>query len=109
MTTHKQTTVTVGNMKADIDEGIAPLIEQIWKADIYTVNSCEENRPDIIWIEFLTPDDASWFLNIVAQYDKDIDSLYNRARNGWLPCDDNDMPHPFWEYALHPCSTSRME
>ena len=49
-----------------IDEGIAPLIEEIWKAGIWTANSCEENRPGWMWIEFLRTMDAVKFLNIIA-------------------------------------------
>jgi hypothetical protein len=45
-----------------IDEGIAPLIKALWDLDIRTVNSCQENRPGIIWIEFQSSYDLEEFL-----------------------------------------------
>jgi hypothetical protein len=101
-TNHKQVHVSVGYMEEDIDEGIAPLIEQLWMAGISTDNSCEENQPGIIWIEFSTTRDAARFLNIVAQYEEEIETLYNRARHGWRPVDEKDMPLPLWEYDICP-------
>src|SRR5262249_27978542 len=98
---HKTVTVCVGAWEADIDEEIALLIEEIWKADIMTMNSCQGNRLGIVWIEFLTADDATRFLNIVAEYDKETDSLYNRIRHGWQRRNAK-MSAPFWEYTTRP-------
>jgi len=38
---HKFVRVTHGNMSADIDELIAPLIKTMWEADIITAESCQ--------------------------------------------------------------------
>ena len=46
---HKTVQVKYKDMIAEIDEEIAPLILEIWKADINTDNSCQAN-PDEDWI-----------------------------------------------------------
>jgi hypothetical protein len=45
-----------------IDRGIAPLIRAIWDLGIRTVNSCQENQPGIMWIEFESSYDFEKFL-----------------------------------------------
>jgi hypothetical protein len=91
---HKQVRVQVGNWCADVDEGIAPLIEQIWLANIDTALSCQENQPGIVWIFFPSPTDARRFLSIVALYDWDADSIYQRV----LGTDDHSIPD--WSFDL---------
>jgi hypothetical protein len=105
MKAHKTVTVRVGIMEAQIDVGLAPLIEEIWKADILTLNSSEENHPGIAWIEFRSSDDASRFLDIVAgEYDDDLRGLYNRIRQEW---DDSDGPvEGTWDFAIYPVDRS---
>ncbi|AYV77238.1 MAG: hypothetical protein Barrevirus22_4 [Barrevirus sp.] len=56
----------------DIDRNIAPLIYELWKANIDTNNSCENNTPEIyghkdtcIWIQFATDDDFYKFISII--------------------------------------------
>ncbi|MCJ7571732.1 MAG: hypothetical protein MUO82_07630 [Candidatus Thermoplasmatota archaeon] len=83
----------------EIDENIAELIECLWKLDIETSNSCENNVPlGYIWIEFLCGYDAEKFLDIVGRFiykDKadvyKVDDLYQRMNrpsdespNQWL-------------------------
>jgi hypothetical protein len=52
---HQDTTVL-------IDEKIAPLMKAIWDLGIQTENSCQENEPGLIWIEFFTSRDLEIFL-----------------------------------------------
>jgi hypothetical protein len=97
---HPQKHIKVGRREACVDEGIAPLIEELWKADIDTCLSCQENRPGIIWIDFITPYDAGQFLSIVAhEHDPDPASLYNRICQEWVP---PDGALPDWDYATRP-------
>lgn len=91
MTEHKQVRVQVNDEVAKIDQGIAPLIRELWRAGIETVNSCQENKPGIMWIEFLTPQDANRFLQIVINYDDD--ELYGRMTS-------NDLEPWAWQYDL---------
>lgn len=97
---HKTVLVKWDGFEARVDEGIAPLIKEIWKAGIFTFNSCEENRPGIIWIEFASAAEAEAFLNIVARYEEDLDSLYNRIRQEWAHYD-GVIPGS-WEYSILP-------
>ena len=101
---HKTVLVKWDGFEAWVDRGIAPLIEEIWKAGIFTLLSCEENRPGIMWIEFASAIEAEAFLNIVARYEEDIDSLYNRIRQGWSHIDGEIQGA--WEYAINPLDYS---
>jgi len=98
---HPQQLIQVGDWKAEVDRDIAPLIKEIWTAGICTYNSCQENQPGIIWIEFATVDGGERFLNIVTRYRASMKSLYNRASNRWSPLDESTIP-PFWSYAVFP-------
>jgi hypothetical protein len=100
---HKQITVQVGEREAEIDEAIAPLIRELWKADIETRHSCQESLPGITWISFATAYDAEKFLDIVAEYDEDPHSLYGRITGRWH-CPGRVAP--IWEYDAyaHDCN-----
>ena len=100
MARHETVPVTWKGQQAQIDKGIAPLIREIWKAGIATLNSCEENRPGWVWIQFEHSTEAERFLNIVAQYDEGMDTLYNRIRQEWVPMD-AEMEGE-WEYSVLP-------
>jgi hypothetical protein len=105
MTEHSTVVVSVGDQVANIDEEIAPLIEEIWKTGIETTNSCQENRPGIAWIGFLTALDAADFLDAVAgEYSDEIGSLYNRIRKEWDEGDGETIG--WWEYDARPWDAS---
>jgi hypothetical protein len=42
VTQHQQVTVRVGDLEADVDEGMAELVKACWRAGIGTEESCEE-------------------------------------------------------------------
>lgn len=50
-----------------VDEGIASLLQHIWDAKIRTCNSCQENEPGIIWIEFYSMKDVERLLTIMIR------------------------------------------
>ena len=75
---HPTIPVTYNNEQVEIDEALAPLITEIWKAGIGTWMSCQETEIGIAWIEFDSVDDLSKFVNIVISYDVHPDSPYNR-------------------------------
>jgi hypothetical protein len=106
MTEHKTKRVVWGDREAYIDRGIASLILELWKADIDTCNSCENNVPrGWVWIEFTTAHDAESFLNIVAQdYDEDADSLYQRINRLWQGDDIDERKD--WIYHVYPIDLS---
>src|SRR5262245_12701217 len=68
MPVHKQVPIQWGIRRAEVDEGLAPLILALWRAGIDTVNSCQENRPGVVWVEFASTFDAERFLSLVACY-----------------------------------------
>jgi hypothetical protein len=65
----------------EVDEGIAPLIKAIWNLGISTCNSCQENMPGIVWIEFLTARDVEEFLSRVVS---GLDPANNAKAGNWL-------------------------
>ena len=69
--THRQVSVWNPFFKenVNVDEGIAPLLEALWKRNIDTALSCQENKPGIIWICFTFIEDADKFLRIVMKDD----------------------------------------
>ena len=99
-TEHEQMLVKVDGQQALIDRGIAPLIEELWKADIDTYNSCEENQPGIMWIQFATVRDGERFLNIVTRYAEGSECLYNRITQYWSS--DEATEERFWDYHALP-------
>ncbi len=86
------------NRAVEVDEGIAPLLKAIWDLGITTCNSCQENKPGIVWIEFLAAEDAEVFLTrIVSRLDPvnrpDADDwLYSRIMGA----------NGDWQYTAHP-------
>src|SRR5262245_30555937 len=79
-TIHRQVPVAWQGREEEVDEELAPLLLALWKAGIDTCNSCQENRPGVVWIEFPTSLDAQAFLNLVAQYpsEDEAGTLYGR-------------------------------
>lgn len=94
--THPTIKVRVNGTEADIDVMIAPLIEEVWKAGIATGLSCQDNPPGWVWLWFPTVVDCEQFLNVVADFDEDPNSLYNRIRQAWT----SDHEDKFWRYDL---------
>lgn len=88
----------------EVDAGIAPLLIAIWDAGMMTCNSCEENEPGIMWIEFFSMKDVEKFLLI------QIEALGNRIHkhpdlNDWfcyriLGYDGSTLSP--WRYDAHP-------
>lgn len=102
---HQTVKVKVGDWEADIDVEIAPLIEHLWIAGLFTCNSCQEIRPGIAWIEFCSCEDAAYFLDIVAaEFSEEVHSLYNRVFHNWEPSD-SDLQGK-WEFDVHPQDSS---
>jgi hypothetical protein len=106
MAEHKQTAIldpTSGCM-IEVDVGIAPLLKAIWNLGITTCNSCQENKPGIVWIEFIQSEGAEAFLTRVISGLDPVDGLkadkwlYSRIigqNGGWQY---NAHPHDIREY-----------
>lgn len=101
-TKHPQVHIEWGDQAAEVDEGIAPLILELWKAGIDTMMSCQDNDGRL-WIEFPDTADAARFLDVVADYDEDVESIYNRATGEWEPDDwEAFRAERAWHYSTSP-------
>lgn len=52
-----------------VDRGISKLLERLWLHGIQTNNSCQENRPGIMWICFDQACDVEMFMATIANVD----------------------------------------
>ena len=97
---HKQIAILdpASNMMINVDEGIAPLLQIIWNCGIITINSCQENKPGIIWIEFLAAEDAEAFLTRIVS---GLDPINNPKADNWLYSRITGA-NGGWQYTAHP-------
>ena len=94
---HSAVIVAVGPWREEIDEDLAPLIREIWKAGIETLMSCQETEPGIAWIEFDSIPELLRFLDLITTYEPGVDTLYNRIHHQLT----GPMSAPTWEYQLN--------
>ncbi len=82
---HNQTTVYYPGEQEyiEVDEAIAPLLISLWKNKIKTCNSCQENEPGIIWIEFYSMKDVERLLTIMVRSLGDRINAHPEA-NDWF-------------------------
>lgn len=96
MTDHKQVHIRHKEMEADVDEELADLILNLWKINIFTFLSCQDNVPKgYVWIDFSSASDAEEFLNIIAEYDEDINSVYQNMMGTYISTKSS------WKYDIH--------
>ncbi len=97
-TTHKQVKISHEDWEEEVDEEIAPLILALWKKDIFTYMSCQENGEGTVWILFASFIGAEEFMNIVCdKYDEEPESLYQRI-SGNYSYDEDDGE---WSFTPH--------
>jgi transcriptional regulator with XRE-family HTH domain len=65
---HRKVPVRVGRLSGKIDEGIAPLIEQLWRAGIPTRGCSQQAMRGLVYIGFPHVDHLCRFVNVVASY-----------------------------------------
>jgi len=80
---HQTVRIIHGDQEADVDKQIAPLIKEMWKADIETYQSCQDNPPGWVWIQFMSSHDLERFLSIIGDYEPTLGSLRDRMRYGY--------------------------
>jgi hypothetical protein len=74
---HKTVELKHNRLKVEIDQKIAPLIREIWKSSIDTINSCENNIPEnYIWIQFPSAQDFEKFIKIIFENNGTDDSEF---------------------------------
>ena len=84
--------------KVKIDKKISELLKLIWNLDLYTLNSCQENKPGKIWIHFIDTDNAERFLKLILSKITDMKKynyLYSRILN-----DHSFDESLLWEYDI---------
>jgi hypothetical protein len=116
-TDHKQKRVRANGWSANVDKGLAPLIKELWKAGIYTTNSCEDNRPGGIYqgpypdYEVMTgserwPDGCVWigmpadcalkFMKIIVDFEGDQNFYLRLFEGEWVGIHFTKM----WEFKV---------
>lgn len=82
---HSTVLVRDGNLRAKIDEPLAPLIKQLWQRRIYTAYSCQDvgdighdERQGMAMLVFEGCQAAIRFLNVATRFEPGGLSLYNR-------------------------------
>lgn len=100
MTEHRQVAILDPTSKAmiEVDELMAPLLQAIWSYGIITNNSCQENRPGVMWIEFFSAGDAEAFLTCIVS---GLDPINNPKADNWLYSRVKGSSDG-WQYAAHP-------
>lgn len=80
---HNTVRVVYGDQQADIDEAITSLIFEMWRAGIRTFQSCQDNPPGWVWLQFDDTAELQKFLGIVGDDDQPGDLLNHRMRSGY--------------------------
>ena len=102
-TRHETVRVVVGDLAADIDTMIAPLIRAMWVVGIRTIFSCEnagdmgqETHRGWVQVQFERMMDATGFLNRVTRFEPGGKALYNRISH------DGCKGVRCWDYEVYP-------
>jgi len=98
-TRHPQARIEHAGKSADVDEEIAPLLLELWRANLWTIASCQDLGGRVS-IEFEDGRTAETFLNLVSDgRSSDVDSIYNRIVVEEEPDDwEYFRRHRIWEY-----------
>jgi hypothetical protein len=83
MTTHRQVTIRVDDLTAEVDEGMADLVAACWRAGIDTSECCEETRPGLARLSLLSLDDMESFFDAVSS-PEDEEELFDGSGWQWL-------------------------
>jgi hypothetical protein len=83
-THHRQTHIRHADREADVDEKLAPLILELWRAGIDTMRSCQRHSATRkVWITFAEAVGAETFLNIVSGSNRDGRRQKWARRESW--------------------------
>lgn len=78
---HKTIRVRGNGLDAEIDEEIAPLIRELWKARFLTMMSCQGSPEGWVWIQFPFVVFAEAFMNLIER-ESGIRTLWQQWRFG---------------------------
>jgi hypothetical protein len=95
-TSHETVTMSHCGQMIRIDRNIAPLISEIWRLGLETINSCENNVPEnYMWIEFANEASLRQLLDIVLINESGQSELYKKI---------SDYPYSYpnaWQITIH--------
>lgn len=113
-TDHEQTLISHGELEAEVDAELAEMILALWQLGVTTEYSCQGGRgpEDKSYILFATPEDATRFAHALElPFDREMDSLSNRALQRHLPNYDEDEEEAWrwtleerWDWEISPWS-----
>jgi hypothetical protein len=63
---HRTVRVRHAGMSAEIDEPIAELVLELWRAGLRTVNSCQDNPRGYVWLELASAEDAGRLVDLIT-------------------------------------------
>lgn len=64
---HREVRVQWDGLDAEIDEQIAPLILELWKAGLMTLMSCQDNPEGWVWVQFPLVVFAEAFMDLMEK------------------------------------------
>jgi len=98
---HKQVRIRHGEMEADVDEEIAPLILELWRAGVETISSCQNYLGFGVWI-IVSAASAAAFDRLLRGYRRPHKRKLFTEPNGMpragdcfyhFACPAEDLPH----------------
>jgi hypothetical protein len=89
---HRTVLIESAGQSAAIDELIAPLLAEIWKAGIRTLHSCQENPSGFVWIEFDSVLEARRFVHVALGRAQSGGAVASAMRRRAL----HEGPEAFW-------------
>jgi hypothetical protein len=99
-TRHPQVLIEHGSLTAAIDEAIADLILELWRADLATLMSCQDSPTGWIWILLPTASTHRLLDIISSASGPQGEDLARRALQQWVPLDapQGSGSQPAWRY-----------
>lgn len=93
---HPSIQVEYNGTLVDIDQDIAPLIQELWRVGLNTTQCCQARRnlasnirdegPERVWIQFETREMAKTFIErVLAQVDKEDENFHWETSIGKTP------------------------
>jgi hypothetical protein len=76
---HKTVRVQSDGLDANIDEEIAPLIRELWKARLITMMSCQDSPEGWVWVQFPLVVFAEAFMDLMEK-ESGVRPLWHRWR-----------------------------
>jgi hypothetical protein len=110
VTRHREVAIEYGELRADVDEPLAPIVLRLWQLGIPTTGSCQGPWQDQShgYIQFETADGATRFLALIAAAsERGRHSLSQRVLGGMYADPDVIGEDELWDFACWPVPVGR--